>query len=67
MPLLEVKNIVFGAGADKNTPILSGLSLSLEQGEVHALLGTNGTGKSTLAYLVMGCEGYASVVRRDTF
>jgi Fe-S cluster assembly ATP-binding protein len=25
---------------------------------VHALLGTNGTGKSTLAYLIMGCEGY---------
>ena len=59
MPLLEVKNIVFGAGSERKTPILSGLSLSLEQGEVHALLGTNGTGKSTLAYLVMGCEGYA--------
>jgi len=30
----------------------------MEASEIHALLGTNGTGKSTLAYLIMGCEGY---------
>jgi Fe-S cluster assembly ATP-binding protein len=56
--LLEANNIVFGAGPDKKTPILSGLSLSISAGEVHALLGANGTGKSTLACLIMGCEGY---------
>jgi Fe-S cluster assembly ATP-binding protein len=58
MPLLEVDNIVYGTGPDGKTPILAGLSLNIEPSEVHALLGTNGTGKSTLAYLVMGCEGY---------
>jgi len=58
MPLLEVNNVVYGVGPDRVRPILSGLSLAIEPGEVHALLGTNGTGKSTLAYLIMGCEGY---------
>jgi Fe-S cluster assembly ATP-binding protein len=58
MPLLEVDSIVYGTGPDGKTPILAGLSLNIEPSEVHALLGTNGTGKSTLAYLVMGCEGY---------
>ena len=55
MALLEIKNLSFQAGAAR---IIDDLSLSIGQGEVHALLGTNGTGKSTLAYLVMGCEGY---------
>jgi len=58
MPLLEVDNIVFGVGPDGKTPILAGLSLDIEAGEVHALLGTNGTGKSTLASLIMGCDGH---------
>jgi Fe-S cluster assembly ATPase SufC len=55
MPLLEIKNLSFQVGTTK---ILDGLCLSVEAAEVHALLGANGTGKSTLAYLVVGCEGY---------
>lgn len=56
MALLELHDISY------RTPerlILAGLTLTVATGEVHALLGTNGTGKSSLAYLIMGCEGYA--------
>lgn len=55
MSLLEIKNLTYTAG---NKKILDEFSLSIEASEVHALLGTNGTGKSTLAYLIMGCDGY---------
>ncbi len=55
MPLLEIKNLTYTAGDKK---ILDEFSLSIDSSEVHALLGTNGTGKSTLAYVIMGCEGY---------
>ena len=55
MSLLEIKGLTYETG---NKKILDDFSLTLNTSEVHALLGTNGTGKSTLAYLVMGCEGY---------
>ncbi len=55
MSLLEIKGLSYEAG---NKKILDDFSLTINTSEVHALLGTNGTGKSTLAYLVMGCEGY---------
>ena len=42
--------------ADK--PILKGLTLSLNAGEVHAIMGPNGAGKSTLAYTLGGRPGY---------
>ncbi|OGO28173.1 MAG: Fe-S cluster assembly ATPase SufC [Chloroflexi bacterium RBG_16_54_18] len=38
--------------------ILKGVNLSVNQGEVHALMGPNGTGKSTLAYVLMGHPSY---------
>lgn len=38
--------------------ILKGLSLTIAQGEVHAIMGPNGTGKSTLAYTLMGHPNY---------
>lgn len=50
--LLEVNNLTYLAGGRK---IIDDLCLSINSGEVHALIGTNGTGKSTLACLIMGC------------
>jgi Fe-S cluster assembly ATP-binding protein len=55
MPLLEIKDITYRV---KEKEIFSGLSLAIESEEVHTILGKNGTGKSTLAYLIMGCESY---------
>ncbi len=43
--------------ADK--PILKGLSLAINGGEIHAIMGPNGAGKSTLAYTLGGRPGYA--------
>ncbi len=42
--------------ADK--PILKGLSLSINAGEIHAIMGPNGAGKSTLGYVLSGRPGY---------
>jgi len=41
-----------------DTPILKGVNLTIRQGEVHAIMGPNGTGKSTLAYSLMGHPNY---------
>ncbi|GIS34141.1 MAG: hypothetical protein Ct9H90mP5_05900 [Acidimicrobiaceae bacterium] len=38
--------------------ILSGVNLTILQGEIHALMGPNGSGKSTLAHILMGRPGY---------
>jgi Fe-S cluster assembly ATP-binding protein len=53
---LSIHNLWFTI---KGKDILRGLDLSIPAGEIHALIGTNGTGKSTLAQLIMGCAGYA--------
>ncbi len=42
----------------EGTQILKGFNLTVKQGEVHALMGPNGTGKSTLAYALMGHPKY---------
>jgi Fe-S cluster assembly ATP-binding protein len=52
---LEIRNLHVSV-ADK--PILKGVDLIVNQGEIHALMGPNGTGKSTLAYTLMGHPNY---------
>src|SRR6185295_3728236 len=54
-PLLVIEDLHVTV-ADK--PILKGLTLTLQCGEVHVLLGQNGTGKSTLAYAIAGHPNY---------
>jgi len=45
----------------ENNEILKGLNLTVRQGEIHAIMGPNGTGKSTLAYALMGHPNYEVV------
>jgi Fe-S cluster assembly ATP-binding protein len=51
MPELEIKNLHARVGDEE---ILKGLDLTVDAGEVHALMGPNGSGKSTLANVIMG-------------
>jgi Fe-S cluster assembly ATP-binding protein len=53
--MLEIKNLHVSIGDRK---ILQGLDLTVKAGEVAAIMGPNGTGKSTLSYVIAGREGY---------
>jgi Fe-S cluster assembly ATP-binding protein len=53
--MLSIKNLHVGINGKE---ILRGLDLEIKAGEVHAIMGPNGTGKSTLASVIAGKEGY---------
>lgn len=55
MSQLVIKNLHVNI---EDKEILKGLSLTINQGEIHAIMGPNGTGKSTLAYTLLGHPSY---------
>ncbi len=64
MSLVEIENLHVSV---EGKEILKGIDLSINAGEVHAIMGPNGTGKSTLAYVLAGRDGYEITQGRVRF
>jgi Fe-S cluster assembly ATP-binding protein len=62
--MLQIDNLHATVGS---APILNGLTLAVNAGEVHAIMGPNGAGKSTLAYVLGGRPGYEVTSGTVTF
>ncbi len=62
--MLQINNLHAQVG---ETSILKGLSLTINAGEIHAIMGPNGAGKSTLAYTLGGRPGYEVTEGSATF
>ena len=63
-PLLEIRNLHATVGEKE---ILSGVDLTIYEGEVHAVMGPNASGKSTLAHILAGREGYEVTADKVTY
>jgi Fe-S cluster assembly ATP-binding protein len=58
MPSLEIRDLFVALAATPDKPIVKGLTLTIRTGEVHAIMGPNGTGKSTLSKAIAGHPDY---------
>jgi Fe-S cluster assembly ATP-binding protein len=59
MSVLEIRDLHVTVETDQGTkPILNGVDLTINEGEIHAIMGPNGSGKSTLAYTIAGHPKY---------
>ena len=57
-PILEIRDLCVRIDGNE---ILSGVNLNIRGGEIHVLMGPNGTGKSTLASVIMGNPAYKEI------
>ncbi|WP_221031064.1 Fe-S cluster assembly ATPase SufC [Actomonas aquatica] len=58
MNTLEIRDLTVALADTPDQPIVKGLSLTIKTGEVHAIMGPNGTGKSTLSKAIAGHPDY---------
>ena len=55
IPILEIKNLKASVGS---TEVLKNLNITINKGEVHAIMGPNGSGKSTFSKVIVGHPNY---------